>query len=148
MTLVSRKGKMSLPGRPGYLTQTNGHGKGIQYMMELTVVETIHGFNLGNNTLSQDPDNMISWGGVWNASSSYARSLAGINWMKWPLWASVSAVDKLNKQQLKNSMSCSPSIQIKISAISSNNSSAQKRGYNGYISHIILWFYIRDHGEI
>ena len=59
--------------------------KGIQYLRELAVVDMIYGVNLDENTKSQGSDYMvcmqsIRWRVVQNAPSSYACTLAGMNW--------------------------------------------------------------------
>ncbi|KAK4823260.1 hypothetical protein QYF61_000227 [Mycteria americana] len=59
------------------------------------------------------------------------------------------AVEKLSQkvQQLKEERSYSPPVQISISAIRSQCSSAQERGYRGYTPRGTLWFYLHGHGE-
>ncbi|KAK4810506.1 hypothetical protein QYF61_004286 [Mycteria americana] len=61
----------------------------------------------------------------------------------------VSAVEKLSRkvQRLKEDTSYIPPVQTSISAIRSQRSSAQERGYRGYTPQCTLWFYLRDHGE-
>ncbi|KAM7097195.1 uncharacterized protein J5F26_009778 [Ciconia maguari] len=61
----------------------------------------------------------------------------------------VSAVEKLSRevQQLKEDMSYSPPVRTSVSAIRSQRSSAQGRGYRGCTPWGTLWFYLRDHGE-
>ncbi|KAK4811001.1 hypothetical protein QYF61_014473 [Mycteria americana] len=44
-------------------------------------------------------------------------------------------------------MSYSPPVQTSVSAIRSQHSSAQERGYRGYTPRGTLWFYLCDHGE-
>ncbi|KAK4810924.1 hypothetical protein QYF61_013332 [Mycteria americana] len=58
----------------------------------------------------------------------------------------ISAVEKL-VQQLKEDRSYSPPIRTSVSAIRSQRSSAQERGYRGYTPWGTLWFYLHDHGE-
>ncbi|KAK4811062.1 hypothetical protein QYF61_016348 [Mycteria americana] len=61
----------------------------------------------------------------------------------------VSAVEKLSRevQRCKEDMSYSPPVQTSVSAIRSQHSSAQERGYRGYTPWGTLWFYLHDHGE-
>jgi len=101
---------------------------------------------------------------VRSAPSSYAKSLAVLNWKgkeaptvdevavrlrqyEESLSSSlVSAVEKLVKR-LEQSISYSPPVRASISAIRGKRSSAQEREYRGYTSWGALWFYLRDHGE-
>ncbi|KAK4823248.1 hypothetical protein QYF61_000215 [Mycteria americana] len=55
--------------------------------------------------------------------------------------------DPYEVQQLKEDRSYSPPVEISISAIRSQCSSAQERGYGGYTPRGTLWFYLCDHGE-
>ncbi|PKU29294.1 acyl- dehydrogenase family member 11 [Limosa lapponica baueri] len=103
---------------------------------------------------------------VWSAPSSYANSLAVMEWegkegpmvdevaarlrqyeesLSSPL---VSAVEKLSRkvQQLEENMS-SPPVQASISAVRSRLFSTQDREYRGYTPRGTLWFCLRDHGE-
>ena len=41
-----------------------------------------------------------------------------------------------------------PLVQTSVSATRSMRSSAQERGYREYTPCTILWFYLRDHGEL
>jgi len=63
--------------------------------------------------------------------------------------ALISAVEKLSweVQQLKENISYSPPIHFPISGIRSKCSSAQERGYRGYMPQGTLWFYLHDHRE-
>lgn len=149
--------------------------KGIQYSRELSVVKTLYGINLDNNTSSQDADDMVCmwhmWQRVvWNAPSSYASTLAGKNWKDEEkpimdevaslLWqyednlsssprVCVSAAEKL-VQEIKAKETAStapPAVWTRTSSIRSKHSSAQARGYSRYTPCSIRWFYLHDHGE-
>ncbi|KAK4806966.1 hypothetical protein QYF61_027333 [Mycteria americana] len=50
-------------------------------------------------------------------------------------------------KQFKEDLSYSLPIRTSVSAIRSQHSSAQERGYRGYTPRGTLWFYLRDHGE-
>jgi len=104
---------------------------------------------------------------VWSAPSSYANSLAVVDWKgeKAPtvdevavrLWQNeesfssslVSVMEKLSQkvQRLKESMSYSPPLRASVSPIRGKRSSAQEREYRGYTPRGTLWFYLCDHGE-
>jgi len=101
---------------------------------------------------------------VWSAPSSYANSLAIVDWKgkeaptvdevavrlrqyEESLSSSlVSAVEKLVKRLEKN-MSYSPLVRTSVSAVRGKCFSAQEREYRGYTPRGTLWFYLRDHGE-
>ena len=147
----------------------------MEYLRELSVVETMYGINLDNNTSSPDADDMIRrwplWQRVvWNAPSPYASTLAGENWKddKKPVvdekaslfWqyedspsssprACVSAAEKLVRQlKAKETASTAPpAVWTCTSSIRSKPSSAQERGYSRYTPCTIRWFYPRDGGE-
>jgi len=104
---------------------------------------------------------------VRSAPSSYANSLAGVNWkgkeaptvdeVAVRLWqykeslssSLVSAVEKLAREvwQMKESRSYSPPVRASVSAIRGKRFSAQEREYRGYTPRGTLWFYPHDHGE-
>jgi len=104
---------------------------------------------------------------VWSAPSSYANSLAVVNWKgketptvdevavrlrqyEESLSSSlVSAIEILSQkfQRLEDSMSYSPPVRATISAVRAKRSSAQEREYRGYTPRGTVWFYLRDHGE-
>ncbi|KAK4811163.1 hypothetical protein QYF61_019794 [Mycteria americana] len=131
--------------RPGKWTTME---RGIQYLRELTVWEVIYG-DLDDEQLPKDPDEVQSMRPMWrnsvqNAPSSCAKSLAILTCkdregptekMSWEV------------QQLEEDRSYSPPVQTSISAIRSQRSSAQERGYRGYTPWGTLWFYLCDHGE-
>ncbi|KAK4810460.1 hypothetical protein QYF61_004240, partial [Mycteria americana] len=131
--------------------------RGIQYLRELSVLEVIYG-DLSNERLPKDPDDIQCTRPMWrklvrNAPSLCANSLAILNWKdgegptvhevanelqeyEESLSSSlVSAVEKLSRkvQQLKEDMSYSPPVWTSISAIRSQCSSAQERGYRGQV---------------
>ncbi|KAK4818030.1 hypothetical protein QYF61_004154 [Mycteria americana] len=139
--------------RPGKWTTME---KGIQYLRELAVLEVIYG-DLDNERLPRDPDEDQCTQPMWqklvqNAPSSCANSLAILNWKdgegptvdeaasqlhvyEESISSSlVSAVEKLSweVQQLQEDRSYFPPVRTSISAIRSQRSSAQERGYRGY----------------
>ncbi|KAM6093162.1 uncharacterized protein LJ206_005960 [Theristicus caerulescens] len=153
---------------PGKRTTTE---RGSQYLRELAVLEVIYD-DLDNEQLSKDPDKVrctqtMWWKFVWSAPSLYANSLAILTWKDeeaptvdkaasqlWEYEGSISsslvlAVEKLSweVQQLKEDRSCYPPVKTSISAVRSQRSSAQERGYRGYTPQATLWFYLCDHGE-
>ncbi|GAB0210098.1 hypothetical protein GRJ2_003475600 [Grus japonensis] len=107
------------------------------------------------------------WKFVWSAPSSYANSLAVMDWKSeeaptvdevagrlWQYEDSLSsslilAVEKLSWkiQEFEENMSYSPPVQTSISAVRGKCFSAQERGYRGYTPQGTLWFYLCDHGE-
>ncbi|KAK4810757.1 hypothetical protein QYF61_007731 [Mycteria americana] len=127
--------------------------RGIQYLRELAVLEVVYS-DLNNEQLSKDPwpspghtthvaevdgdgptvDEVASQ--LWEYEESISSSL-------------LSAVEKLSWefQRLKEDMSYSPPVETSVSAIRSQRSSAQERGYRGYTPRGTLWFYLHDHGE-
>jgi len=145
--------------------------RGTQYLRELTVRELVY-YEPEDEQVPTDPDEVQCTASMWrkfvrSASSSYANSLAVLNWKgkKAPtvdevavrlrqyeesLSSSlVSAMEKLSQkvQRLKQNISYSPSVRDSISAIRGKHSSAQERQYRGYTPRGTLWFYLRDHGE-
>jgi len=104
---------------------------------------------------------------VWSAPSSYANSLAVIDWkdeeapavdkVAVQLWqyeeslssSLISAVEKLSweVQQLKEVRYYPQPVRASTSAIRSKCFSAQERGYRGYTPWGTVWFYLRDHRE-
>ncbi|GAB0210206.1 hypothetical protein GRJ2_003486400 [Grus japonensis] len=125
-----------------------------------------------NVQLLTDPDEVqctrpMWWKFVRSAPSSYANSLAVIDWkseeaptvdeVAGRLWqyedslssSLVSAVDKLSQdvRQLKEAISYSPPAQTHISAVRNKHFSAPERGYRAYTPRGSLWFYLHDHGE-
>ncbi|KAK4811188.1 hypothetical protein QYF61_019819 [Mycteria americana] len=148
--------------RPGNWTTME---RGIQYLRELAMFEVIYG-DLDNKKLSKDPDEVQCtrpmWRKlVWNAPASCANSLAILTWKDGEgptvdeaasqLWeyeeslssSLVSAVEKLSRevQQLKEDRSYFLPVRTSVSAIRSQRSSAQARGYRGYTPWGTLWFY-------
>ena len=155
--------------------------RGIQYLRELAVLEMIY-YDPDNAQLPTDPDEVqctrLMWRKfVWSAPSSYANSLAVMNWrdeeapmvddvarqlrqyeksLSSSLRTCISAVERLSKkckkqfqefQQHKEDRSYSPPVQTSISAIKSKCSSAQERGCRRYTPRGTLWFYLWDHRE-
>ncbi|KAK4826862.1 hypothetical protein QYF61_011899 [Mycteria americana] len=145
--------------------------KGIQYLRELAMLELIYG-DLNNVRSPIDPDEVQCTRPMWqklvrNAPLSCANSLAILTWKdrdgptvneaasnlqeyEESISSSfVSAVQKLSQefQRFKEDMSYSLPIRTSVSAIRSQRSSAQERGYRGYTPRGTLWFYLRDHGE-
>ncbi|KAM9644848.1 uncharacterized protein ACIBXB_013057 [Morphnus guianensis] len=128
--------------------------RGIQYLRELAVLETIH-HDPDNPQLPKDPDEVQCTRPMWrkfvqSAPSSYANSLAIMTWkdeeaptvdevarqlhqykenLSSSLQACISAVEKLSKdfQQFKEDMSYSSPVRTNVSAIRSECSSAQER---------------------
>ncbi|KAK4806340.1 hypothetical protein QYF61_017209 [Mycteria americana] len=154
--------------RPGKWTTME---RGIQYLRELAVLEVIYG-DLDDVWSPTDPDEVqctrpMWWKLVRNAPPSCANSLAILTWKdgdgptvneaasnlreyEESISSSlVSAVEKLSRkvQRLEEDMSYSPPIRTSVSAIRSQRSSAQERGYRGYTPWGTLWFYLRDQGE-
>ncbi|KAK4810468.1 hypothetical protein QYF61_004248 [Mycteria americana] len=145
--------------------------RGIQYLRELAVLEVIYG-DLDDVRSPTDPDEVQCTRPMWrklvrNAPLSCANSLAILIWRdedgptvneaasnlqeyEESISSSlVSAVEKLSRkvQRLEEDMSYCPPIRTSVSAIRSQRSSAQGRGYRGYTPRGTLWFYLRDHGE-
>ncbi|KAK4806844.1 LOW QUALITY PROTEIN: hypothetical protein QYF61_012565 [Mycteria americana] len=145
--------------------------KGIQYLRELAMLEVIYG-DLDDVRSPTDPDEVQCTRPMWrklvrNAPPSCANSLAILIWRdedgptvnevasnlreyEESISSSlVSAVEKLSwkVQRLEEDMSYSPPIRTSVSAIRSQRSSAQGRGYRWYTPRGTLWFYLRDHGE-
>ncbi|KAK4810684.1 hypothetical protein QYF61_007484 [Mycteria americana] len=154
--------------RPGKWTTME---RGIQYLRELAVLEVING-DLDDEQPPKGPDEVqctrpLWWKLVRNAPSSCANSLAILTWKdgegttvdeaasqlreyKESISSSlVSAVEKLSRkfQRLEEDRSYFPPVRTSVSAIRSQRSSAQERGYRGYTPRGTLWFYLRDHGE-
>ncbi|KAK4810968.1 LOW QUALITY PROTEIN: hypothetical protein QYF61_014440 [Mycteria americana] len=152
--------------RPGKWTTME---KGIQYLRELAMLEVIYG-DLDNERLSKAPDEVqctqpMWWKLVQNAPSLCTNSLAILTWKDrdgptvdeaasqlWEykeslssslLWRNLSR----DVQQLKEDRSYFPPVWTSVSAIRSQRSSAQERGYRGYTPRGTLWCYLRDHGE-
>ncbi|KAK4806727.1 hypothetical protein QYF61_007525 [Mycteria americana] len=145
--------------------------RGIQYLRELAVLEVIYG-DLDDVRSPIDPDEVQCTRPMWqklvqNTPPSCANSLAILSWKdrdgptvneaasnlreyEESISSSfVSAVQELSQefQQFKEDMSYSLPIRTSVSAIRSQHSSAQERGYRGYTPWGTLWFYLRDHGE-
>ncbi|KAK4807215.1 hypothetical protein QYF61_024335 [Mycteria americana] len=145
--------------------------RGIQYLRELALLEVIYG-DLDDVQSPTDPDEVqctrpMWWKLVRNTPASCANSLAILTWkdeegptvnevasnlQKYEDIISsslVSAVEKLSRkvQRFKEDMSYSPPLWTTVSAIRSQRSSAQERGYRGYTPRGSLWFYLHDHGE-
>jgi len=145
--------------------------RGIQYLRELAVRELVY-YEPDDDQLPTDPDEVQCTASmwrkfVWSVPSSYANSLAVVNWKgkeaptadevavrlrqyEESLSSSlVSAVEKLSQkvQRLEQSISYSPPVRTSISAIRSKRFSAQEREYRGYTPRGTLWFYLCDHGE-
>ncbi|KAK4811190.1 hypothetical protein QYF61_019821 [Mycteria americana] len=145
--------------------------KGIQYLRELAVLEVIYG-DLNDMRSPIDPDEVQCTRPMWrklvrNAPPSCANSLAILTWKdrdgptvneaasnlreyEESISSSfVSAVRELSQEfrQFKEDLSYSLPIRTGVSAIRSQRSSAQERGYRGYTPRGTLWFYLRDHGE-
>ncbi|KAK4807067.1 hypothetical protein QYF61_018408 [Mycteria americana] len=145
--------------------------KGIQYLRELAVLEVIYG-DLNDVRSPIDPDEVQCTRPMWrklvrNAPPSCANSLAILTWKdrdsptvneaasnvreyeESNSSSFVSAVQELSQEfkQFKEDLSYSLPIQTSVSAIRSQRSSAQERGYRGYTPRATLWIYLRDHGE-
>ncbi|XP_049649681.1 uncharacterized protein LOC126035292 [Accipiter gentilis] len=148
--------------------------KGIQYLRELAVLETIR-HDPDNPQLPKDPDEVQCTRPMWrkfvrSTPSSYANALAIMAWkdeeaptmdeaarqlrqyeenLSSSLQACISAVEKLSQdvQQIKEDMSYSTLVRTNISAIRSERSSAQEREYRRYTPRGAPWFYLCDHGE-
>ncbi|XP_049649580.1 uncharacterized protein LOC126035259 isoform X2 [Accipiter gentilis] len=148
--------------------------KGIQYLRELAVLETIH-HDPDNPQLPKDPDEVqctrpMWWKFVRSALSSYANALAVMSWkdeeaptveevacqlrqyeknLSSSLQACFSSVEKLSQdvQQIKEDMSYSTLVRTNVSAIRSERSSAQETEYRKYTPQGALWFYLCDQGE-
>ncbi|KAK4817063.1 hypothetical protein QYF61_027092 [Mycteria americana] len=154
--------------RPGKWTTME---RGIQYLRELGMLEVIYG-DLDNERSPTDPDEVQSTRPMWqklvrNAPSLCANSFAILTWKdgdsptvneaasnlreyEESISSSlVSAVEKLSRefQRFKEDMSYSPPVWTSVSAIRSQRSSAQERGYRGYTPRGTLWFYLHDHRE-
>ncbi|KAK4810919.1 hypothetical protein QYF61_013327, partial [Mycteria americana] len=123
-------------------------------------------------TMERDPDEVQCTRPMWrklvrNAPPSCANSLAILTWKdrdgptvneaasnlreyEESISSSfVSAVRELSQEfkRFKEDLSYSLPIRTSVSAIRSQRSSAQERGYRGYTPRGTLWFYLRDHGE-
>ncbi|KAK4806709.1 hypothetical protein QYF61_027710 [Mycteria americana] len=145
--------------------------KGIQYLRELAVLEVIYG-DLNDVRSPIDPDEVQCTRPMWrklvrNAPPSCANSLAILTWKdrdgptvneaasnlreyEESISSSfVSAVRELSQEfkWFKEDLSYSLPIRTSVSAIRSQRSSAQERGYRGYTPQGTLWFYLHDHGE-
>ncbi|KAK4828266.1 LOW QUALITY PROTEIN: hypothetical protein QYF61_024931 [Mycteria americana] len=133
--------------------------KGIRYLRELAVLEVIYG-ELDDVRSSIDPDEVQCTRPMWrklvrNAPPSCANSLAILTWKELTGNTDLersrqsNTVEKLSQefQRFKEDMSYSLPIRTSVSAIRSQRSSAQERGYRGYTPRGTLWFYLRDHGE-
>jgi len=145
--------------------------RGIQYLRELAVRELVY-CDTDDEQVPTDPDEIQCSQSMWrkfvrSAPSSYANSLAVVNWKgkeaptvdevavrlqqyEESLSSSlVSAVEKLARevQQMKENISYSPPVRASVSAIRGKCSSVQQREYRGYTPRGTLWFYLRDHGE-
>ncbi|XP_049649835.1 uncharacterized protein LOC126035345 [Accipiter gentilis] len=133
--------------------------RGIQYLRELAVLETIH-HDPENPQLPKDPDEVQCtrpmWRKfVWSAPSSYANALAIMTWkdkespivdevshqlrhyeenLSSSLQACISAMENLSEdvQQIKEGMSYCTLVRTNVSAIRSERSSAQEREYRRY----------------
>jgi len=130
--------------------------KGIQYLRELAVRELVF-YDTDDEQVPTDPDEVQCTASMWrkfvrSAPSSYASSLAVVNWkgkeaptvdeVAVRLWqyeeslssSLVSAVKKLawEFQQIKENMSYSPPVWASISDIRGKCSSAQEKEYRGY----------------
>ncbi|KAK4821311.1 hypothetical protein QYF61_018060 [Mycteria americana] len=145
--------------------------KGIQYLRELAVLEVIYS-DLNDVRSPIDPDEVQCTRPMWrklvrNAPPSCANSLAILTWKdrdgptvneaasnlreyEESISSSfVSAVRELSQEfkRFKEDLSYSLPIRTSVSAIRSQRSSAQERGYRGYTPRGTLWFYLRDHEE-
>ncbi|KAK4810594.1 hypothetical protein QYF61_007331 [Mycteria americana] len=150
--------------RPGKRTTME---RGIQYLRELAVLEVVYG-DLGNEQLSKDPDEVkcTSWYGAhqchmssqWNSIlTSKDEEVPTVDEVASQLQeyeesissSLILAVEKLSRkvQQREEDRSYSPPVQTSVSAIRSQRSSAQERGYRGYTPRGTVRFYLRDHGE-
>ncbi|KAK4815719.1 hypothetical protein QYF61_006757 [Mycteria americana] len=146
--------------------------RGVRYLRKLAVLGVIYG-DLDNEQLPKEPDEVQCTQSTWlklvrNAPSSCANSLAILTWKdgegptvdeadsqlreyEESISSSlVSAVEKLSQkvQQLEEDRSYFPPVQTSISAIRSQRSSAQERGYGGYTPRGTLGFYLHDHREV
>ncbi|KAK4810568.1 hypothetical protein QYF61_004531 [Mycteria americana] len=154
--------------RPGKWTTME---RGIQYLRELAMQEVIYG-DLDDEQLPKDPDEVQCTRPLWrklvrNAPPSCANSLAILTWKdgegptvdedasqlqeyKENISSSlVSAVEKLSRkiQRLEEDRSYFPPVWTSVSAIRSQRSTAQERGYRRYTPWGILCFYMHDNGE-
>jgi len=145
--------------------------RGIQYLRELAVQELVY-YEPDDEQLPTDPDEVQCTASMWrkfvqSAPSSYANSLAVVNWkgkeapivdeVAVQLWqyeeslssSVVSAVEKLAREvrQIKENISYSPPVRASVSAIRGKRFSAQEREYRGCTPRGTLWFYLHDHGE-
>jgi len=145
--------------------------RGIQYLRDIAVQELVY-YDPDDKQLPTDPDEVQCTRSTWRkfvqrAPSSYANSLAVVNWKgeEAPMVDAVavrlrqyeesfsssliSAVEKLSRefQQFKEDMSYFPPVRASVSAIRSKHFSVQERGYRGYTPRGILWFYLCDHEE-
>jgi len=145
--------------------------RGIQYVRKLAVQELVY-YDTDDEQVHTDPDEVQRTASmwrkfVWSAPSSYAKSLAVVNWKgkKAPTVEEVAvrlrqyeeslsssfvlAMEKLSQkvQRREESMSCSPPVRASVSAVRGKRSSAEEREYRGYRPRGTLWFYLRDHGE-
>ncbi|KAK4813534.1 hypothetical protein QYF61_009577 [Mycteria americana] len=140
--------------RPGKWTTRE---RGIQYLRELAVLEVVYG-DLDDERLPKDPDEVRCTRPTWrklvrSAGTLYANSLAILTWKDGEgqtvdgAASNAGNMEKKLVQQLKEDRSYSPPVWRSISAIMSQCSSAQERGYRGYTPRGTPWFYLRDHGE-
>jgi len=130
--------------------------RGIQYLRELAVRELVY-CDTDDEQVPTDPDGVQCTASmwrkfVWSAPSSYANSLAVVNWKgkeaptvdevavrlcqyEESLSSSsvVSAVEKLAREvrQIKENISYSPPVRASVSAIRGRRFSAQEREYPG-----------------
>ncbi|KAK4828031.1 hypothetical protein QYF61_022808 [Mycteria americana] len=109
----------------------------IQYLRELAVLQS-----------SKDPDEVKCTRPMWqklvqSSPASHGNSLAVLTWKDREGPAKLS----WKVQQLKEDRFFSPPVWTSISAIRSQHSSAQERGYRGYTPQGTLWFFLHDHGE-
>jgi len=140
--------------------------RGIQYLRELAVWELVYN-EPDDEQVPTDPDEVQCTASMWrkfvrSAPSSYADSLAVVNWKgkeapivdemavrlrqyEESLSSSVvSAVEKLARevQRIKENMSYSPPVRASVLAIRGKRFSAQEREYRGYTPRGTLWLYL------
>ncbi|KAK4815594.1 hypothetical protein QYF61_004809, partial [Mycteria americana] len=134
--------------------------RGIQCLRELTVLEVIYG-DLDNGQLSNDPDEVkctrpMRWKLLQSAPALYANSMATLIWKdrEGLMVDEVASQLREYKESIPSSFSrlreTGPATQrgyTSASAIKSQRSSAQERGYREYTPRGTLWFYLCDHGE-
>ncbi|KAK4810453.1 LOW QUALITY PROTEIN: hypothetical protein QYF61_004233, partial [Mycteria americana] len=132
----------------------------IQYLRELAVLEVIYG-DLDDEQLSNIQmkcTRPMWWKFVRSTPASCANSLAILNWKDGEGPTVDEAASQI--QEYEESLSSSLVLAVEklsrkvqrleedsISAIRSQRSSAQGRGYRGYTPQGTLWFYLCDHGE-